>query len=209
MGGLISDPWGLILVSGGLESDPRGLKPDPMDLKSDPGGLKSGRTEIPILKKDINCPAFRCYCILFVISYLHLQILPPAIASLEMNNNCTTTTALHRMDERIWLWLHLSDPDYQILEYVILIIDIIEYIVVIFFLVEYLVRLIICPKKIKFFFELMNMIDFFALIPFFLSILLEGLEDFEIVGKTGKIIRLIRVMRILRKVSLIFSTEKV
>ena len=55
----------------------------------------------------------------------------------------------------------------------------------------------------------MNMIDFFALIPFFLSILLEGLEDFEIVGKTGKIIRLIRVMRILRKVSLIFSTEKI
>ena len=80
---------------------------------------------------------------------------------------------------------------------------------VIFFLVEYLVRLIISPKKIKFFFELMNMIDFFALIPFFLSILLEGLEDFEIVGKTGKIIRLIRVMRILRKVSLIFSTEKI
>ena len=52
MGGLISDPWGLILVSGGLESDPRGLKPDPMDLKSDPGGLKSGRTEIPILPNE-------------------------------------------------------------------------------------------------------------------------------------------------------------
>ena len=49
MGGLISDPWGLILVPGGLVSDPRGLKPDPMDLKSDPGGLKSGRTENPIL----------------------------------------------------------------------------------------------------------------------------------------------------------------
>ena len=79
---------------------------------------------------------------------------------------------------------------------------------VIFFLVEYLVRLIVCPRKIKFFFELMNMIDFFALIPFFLSILLEGLEDFEIVGKTGKIIRLIRVMRILRKVSFNISKKK-
>ena len=52
MGGLISDPWGLILVPGGLVSDPRGLKPDPMDLKSDPGGLKSGRTEIPILTPE-------------------------------------------------------------------------------------------------------------------------------------------------------------
>ena len=55
MGGLISDPWGLILVSGGLVSDPRGLKPDPMDLKSDPGGLKSGRTENPILIWPFGC----------------------------------------------------------------------------------------------------------------------------------------------------------
>ena len=49
----------------------------------------------------------------------------------------------------------------------------------------------------------MNLIDFLALIPFFLSLLLEGLEDFEIVGKTGKIIRLIRVMRILRVFKLV------
>ena len=44
----------------------------------------------------------------------------------------------------------------------------------------------------------MNMIDVFAIIPFYLSLLLEGLEDFEIIGKAGKIIRLVRVMRILR-----------
>ena len=92
-----------------------------------------------------------------------------------------------------------GDPDYEMLVYIMHIIDITEYIVVIFFLIEYLVRLITCPRKIKFFFGLMNLIDFLALIPFFLSLLLEGLEDFEIVGKTGKIIRLIRVMRILRK----------
>ena len=53
------------------------------------------------------------------------------------------------------------------------IIDSIEYIVVIFFLIEYLIRFVICPMKIKFFFGLMNLIDFLALIPFFLSILLE------------------------------------
>ena len=92
-----------------------------------------------------------------------------------------------------------GDPDYEMLVYIMHIIDITEYIVVIFFLIEYLVRLVTCPRKIKFFFGLMNLIDFLALIPFFLSLLLEGLEDFEIVGKTGKIIRLIRVMRILRK----------
>ena len=44
----------------------------------------------------------------------------------------------------------------------------------------------------------MNIIDLCAIIPFYLSLLLEGLEDFEIIGKTGKMIRLVRVMRILR-----------
>jgi len=39
----------------------------------------------------------------------------------------------------------------------------------------------------------MNLIDLFAIIPFYLSILLEGLEDFEIIGKAGKIVRLVKV----------------
>ena len=40
----------------------------------------------------------------------------------------------------------------------------------------------------------MNLIDLFAIIPFYLSILLEGLEDFEIIGKAGKIVRLVKVI---------------
>ena len=91
-----------------------------------------------------------------------------------------------------------DDADNETVKVVVLLIDVVENIVVSFFLVEYLVRLLTSPRKLTFFFNLMNLIDFFALIPFFLSILLDGLEDFEIVGKTGKIIRLIRVMRILR-----------
>ena len=91
-----------------------------------------------------------------------------------------------------------DDTDNETVKAVVFGIDVIENIVVTFFLVEYLIRLVTCPRKIKFFFNIMNLIDFLALIPFFLSILLDGLEDFEIVGKTGKIIRLIRVMRILR-----------
>ena len=91
-----------------------------------------------------------------------------------------------------------EDADNESVKFVVFLIDVIENIVVSFFLVEYLVRLITSPRKLTFFFNIMNLIDFFALIPFFLSILLDGLEDFEIVGKTGKIIRLIRVMRILR-----------
>ena len=44
----------------------------------------------------------------------------------------------------------------------------------------------------------MNLVDFVAIIPFYVALLLEGLEDLEIIGKAGKIIRLIRTMRILR-----------
>ena len=39
--------------------------------------------------------------------------------------------------------------------------------------------------------EPMNMIDLVAIFPFYISLVIEGLEDFEIIGKTGKIIRLV------------------
>ena len=38
----------------------------------------------------------------------------------------------------------------------------------------------------------MNMIDLLAIAPFFLSAVVFGLEDLEIIGKAGKIIRLLR-----------------
>ena len=81
---------------------------------------------------------------------------------------------------------------------VVFVIDMIDNFVVVFFSIEYLIRLVICPNKLKFMKDPMNIIDIIAIIPFYLSLLLEGLEDFEIIGKTGKMIRLIRVMRILR-----------
>ena len=67
----------------------------------------------------------------------------------------------------------------------------------------------------------MNFIDFMAILPLFLSLLLEGLEDmqvgfqlklisqctiktyFQIIGKAGKVIRLVRVMRIMRVFKLV------
>ena len=77
-------------------------------------------------------------------------------------------------------------------------IELIDSFIVIFFTIEYLLRLVICPNKLRFLKDPLNIVDFAAIIPFYVSILLEGLEDYEIIGKTGKIIRLVRVMRVLR-----------
>ena len=81
---------------------------------------------------------------------------------------------------------------------VVFIIDMLDNFVIIFFSIEYVIRLIASPRKIKFLKQPMNVIDILAIAPFYISMILEGLEDFEIIGKTGKIIRLVRVMRILR-----------
>ena len=86
------------------------------------------------------------------------------------------------------------------LEYpiVVNIIEVVDQTVVIFFTLEYLIRLTVCPRKVKFVKNAMNMVDLLAVLPFYVSLVIEGLEDYEIIGKAGKIIRLIRIMRILR-----------
>ena len=56
------------------------------------------------------------------------------------------------------------------------IINVIDVITVAFFTIEYFVRLACSPRKMKFMKGPMNMIDLCAIIPFYLSLLLEGLE---------------------------------
>ena len=88
-----------------------------------------------------------------------------------------------------------------------------ENVIVLFFLMEYLVRFICSPRKWRFFKQPMNLVDFFAIIPFMLDLVIGGLQvcstltnhdhyhfgqDFEIMGKAGKIVRLVRVMRVMR-----------
>ena len=77
-------------------------------------------------------------------------------------------------------------------------VKVLDDIAIIFFTLEYLTRLVVCPRKKLFFFNWMNFVDLVAIIPFYFSILLQGLEDLQIIGKAGKIVRLIRMMRILR-----------
>ena len=97
---------------------------------------------------------------------------------------------------------------------VVFLIELLDNFVTIFFSLEFALRLIVCPNKLKFIKKSMNIVDLLAIAPFYIrqvfrwthlssikkicSLLLEGLEDFEIIGKTGKIIRLVRIMRILR-----------
>ena len=76
--------------------------------------------------------------------------------------------------------------------------QILDQLAITFFTLEYCLRLVLCPNKRKFLLDKMNLIDLIAIIPFYISLLLAGLEDMEIIGKAGKLIRLIRLMRILR-----------
>ena len=77
-------------------------------------------------------------------------------------------------------------------------IELIDNIAVLFFTFEYVLRLLVSPKKGKFICDKMNLIDIMAIAPFFLSAVLTGLEDMQVIGKAGKIIRLVRIMRIMR-----------
>ena len=57
-----------------------------------------------------------------------------------------------------------EEPAYPIL---IQVIDIVDMVTVAIFSLEYLIRLLCCPRKLAFFIQPMNFVDFIALVPFF------------------------------------------
>ena len=53
--------------------------------------------------------------------------------------------------------------------------------------------------SLRFFYHrVMNMIDLLALVPFYVTLFLDQMDDIYLIGKTGKINRLVRVLRIMR-----------
>ena len=57
----------------------------------------------------------------------------------------------------------------------------------VYFTVEYVVRIATCPEKFKFLVAPMNLVDLFAILPYFVSFVVDHLSEFHIIGKTGKV----------------------
>ena len=72
------------------------------------------------------------------------------------------------------------------------VLKVIDQITVVYFCLEYLVRFVCSPNKSKFFIKPMNLIDFLAVLPYFISALVESLQDLHILSKAGKVSRLLK-----------------
>ena len=116
-----------------------------------------------------------------------------AVASLGVILVSTITFIVSTFEE-----LQEDEDGNQAYPEIIFAIEVLDFITVVIFTIEYFTRLLCSPVKWKFFVKPMNLVDLIALLPFFISIVLEELEDYQIVGKAGKIIRLMKVMKIFR-----------
>ena len=68
----------------------------------------------------------------------------------------------------------------------------------VFFTLEYVCRFTCSPHRWKFFKKMMNLMDLLILLPFYISLILEGLEDYQIIGRAGKMLRLMKILKIFR-----------
>ena len=67
-----------------------------------------------------------------------------------------------------------------------------------FFITEYMVRIICCPRKFRFFFKPLNLVDLFAILPYFLGLFIGDFVGTNLLARLGRVLRLIRIIRVLR-----------
>ena len=77
--------------------------------------------------------------------------------------------------------------------------EIAELICVIWFTFEYLLRLYASPDKKKFFFNILNGIDLFSILPYFISLAMQSISpNFTQLNSARRLIALLRILRIVR-----------
>lgn len=80
------------------------------------------------------------------------------------------------------------------------VLTLVEGICVVWFTFEFLVRIICCPNKLLFIRNLLNIIDFVAILPFYLEISLSGLSSKAATDVLGflRVVRFVRILRIFK-----------
>ena len=96
-----------------------------------------------------------------------------------------------------------NDEDYMDHTVTITILKLFDVSTMIFFTIEYVLKLVTCPSISSFIVKPLNIIDFLTLIPFYLGIILQQLQDFQVIGKAGKMVRLVRILRVMRLLKLL------
>ncbi|XP_066113896.1 potassium voltage-gated channel subfamily C member 2 isoform X3 [Saccopteryx bilineata] len=76
----------------------------------------------------------------------------------------------------------------------------VEGVCVVWFTIEFLVRIIFCPNKLEFIKNLLNIIDFVAILPFYLEVGLSGLSSKAAKDVLGflRVVRFVRILRIFK-----------
>ncbi|XP_035378054.1 potassium voltage-gated channel subfamily C member 4 isoform X1 [Electrophorus electricus] len=80
------------------------------------------------------------------------------------------------------------------------VLTLVEGICVVWFTFEFLVRIICCPNKLLFIKNLLNIIDFVAILPFYLEMSLSGLSSKAATDVLGflRVVRFVRILRIFK-----------